>query len=102
MLSKELVVADRSANPGPVALSCESTLDAGDPFVIPSKQDATRNQSKPSLANCLPSLTPRKVKPYLNVSISSQSILTRALALKFWVLPTIGQLGERSKFRTPY
>jgi hypothetical protein len=46
MLSKELVVADRSANPGPVALSCESTLDAGDPPVIPSKQDARRNQSK--------------------------------------------------------
>jgi hypothetical protein len=30
MLSKELVVADRSAKPGPVFV-LESTLDAGDP-----------------------------------------------------------------------
>src|SRR6516165_2680794 len=46
MFGKDLVVADRSANPGSVALSCESTLDAGDPPVIPSKKDASSNQSQ--------------------------------------------------------
>src|SRR6516165_5413232 len=46
MFGKDLVVADRSANPGSVALSCESTLDAGDPPVIPSKKDASGNQSQ--------------------------------------------------------
>src|SRR6516225_202916 len=44
MLGKDLVVVDCSTNSRPVALSCETTLDAGDPSVIPGKKDASGGQ----------------------------------------------------------